>query len=58
MKQKETLIKEAFHDIMYTEKTITEVLEEVYEEAFSNGFKQGNDNAKEVIDFENKVNIS
>lgn len=54
MKQKEILIKEAFYDIMYSKKTISEVLEEVYEEAFSNGFKQGNDNAREVIEFEKK----
>lgn len=58
MKPKETLIKEAFADIMYSKKSVNEVLEEVYEEAFSNGFKQGNDNAKEVIDFENKKSDS
>lgn len=54
MKQKEELIREAFYDIMYSTKTVNEVLEEVYEQAFANGFKQGNDNAREVIEFENK----
>ena len=58
MKNKELLIKEAFHDIMYSSKTISEVLDEVYEEAFSNGFKQGNDNAREVIEFEKKKSDS
>ena len=54
MKQKEELIREAFYDIMYSTKTVNEVLEEVYEEAFSNGFKQGSDNAREAIEFEKK----
>ncbi len=39
---------------MYSQKTITEVLNEVYELGFANGFKQGNDNAKEVAEFEER----
>ena len=54
MKTKEIILKEAFSEIMYSQKTIGEVLDEVYELAFANGFKQGNDNAREVIEFENK----
>lgn len=54
MKTKEEIIREAYSDIMYSAKTPKEVLEEVYEYGFANGFKQGNDNAKEVADFEKK----
>ena len=39
---------------MYSTKTVTEVLEEVYEHGLANGFKQGNDNAREVAEFEKK----
>lgn len=34
-----------------------EVIQEVYEQAFANGFKQGNDNAKEVMEFEKKKTL-
>ena len=54
MKTKEEILKEAYLDIMYSAKTPKEVLEQVYEYAFANGFKQGNDNAKEVAEFEKK----
>ena len=54
MKTKEEIIREVYSDIMYSAKTPKEVLEEVYEYGFANGFKQGNDNAKEVADFEKK----
>lgn len=51
---KEEAITDGFYDLMYSTKTIKEVLNEVYEYGFANGFKQGNDNAKEVADFEKK----
>ena len=54
MKTKEIIIKEGYSDIMYSQKTITEVLNEVYELGFANGFKQGNGNAKEVAEFEER----
>lgn len=54
MKYKETVINDGYSDIMYSQKTIKEVLNEVYEYGFANGFKQGNDNAKEVAEFENR----
>ncbi len=54
MKTKEITILEAYHDIMYSTKTVKQVLEEVYEYGFANGFKQGNDNAREVAEFENR----
>ena len=54
MKTKEIMILEAYHDIMYSTKTAKQVLEEVYEYGFANGFKQGNDNAREVAEFEKR----
>lgn len=54
MKTKEIVIDEGYSDILYSQKTIGEVLNEVYECGFVNGFKQGNDNAKEVAEFEEK----
>ena len=54
MKTKEEIIREAYYDVMYSMKTVTEVLEEVYEYGFANGFKQGNDNAREAAEFEKK----
>ena len=54
MKSKEIILEEAFSDIMYSQKTVGKVLEEVYEYGFANGFKQGNDNAREVAEFERK----
>ena len=54
MKTKEEILKEAYLDIMYTTKNPKEILENVYEYGFANGFKQGNDNAREVADFEKK----
>lgn len=54
MKTKEETITDGFYDLMYSTKTIKEILSEVYEYGFANGFKQGNDNAKEVADFEKK----
>lgn len=54
MKTKEITILEAYHDIMYSTKTAKQVLEEVYEYGFANGFKQGNDNAREVAEFEKR----
>jgi len=54
MKTKEEIIREAYYDVMYSTKTVTEVLEEVYEHGLANGFKQGNDNAREVAEFEKK----
>lgn len=54
MKTKEEILKEAYLDIMYTTKNSKEILENVYEYGFANGFKQGNDNAREVADFEKK----
>lgn len=54
MKTKEIIILEAYHDIMYSTKTAKQVLEEVYEYGFANGFKQGNDNAREVAEFEKR----
>ena len=44
MKTKNEIIREAYTDIMYSTKTITEVLEEVYEYAYEIGVKQGNEN--------------
>ncbi len=54
MKMKEEAITDGFYDLMYSTKTLKEVLSEVYEYGFANGFKQGNDNAKEVAEFEEK----
>ena len=54
MKNKETILEEGFSDIIYSQKTVWKVLEEVYEYGFANGFKQGNDNAREVAEFERK----
>ena len=54
MKTKEIILEEGYSDILYSQKTITEVLNEVYELGFANGFKQGNDNAKEVAEFEER----
>lgn len=54
MKTKEIIILEAYSDVMYSTKTVKQVLEEVYEYGFANGFKQGNDNAREVAEFEKK----
>lgn len=54
MKTKEIVLLEGYSDIMYSQKTIKEVLNEVYELGFANGFKQGNDNAKEVAEFEER----
>lgn len=48
MKTKKEIIREAYSDIMYSTKTITEVLDEVYEYGFANGLKEGNDN-KNII---------
>lgn len=48
MKTKNEIIREAYADIMYSTKTITEVLEEVYEYAYAIGVKQGNEN-KNII---------
>ncbi len=48
MKTKKEIIREAFSDIMYSTKTINEVLDEVYEYGFADGFKKGNDN-KNII---------
>ena len=48
MKTKNEIIREAYTDIMYSTKTITEVLEEVYEYAYEIGVKQGNEN-KNII---------
>ena len=56
MKMKEEAITDGFYDLMYSAKTIKEVLSEVYEYGFANGFKQGNDNAREVAEFEEKKN--
>ena len=52
MKTKEEALTDGFYDLMYSTKTIKEVLGEVYEYGFANGFKQGNDNAREVAEFE------
>lgn len=54
MKTKEEAFTDGFYDLMYSTKTIKEVLGEVYEYGFANGFKQGNDNAREVAEFEEK----
>jgi hypothetical protein len=54
MKTKEEIIREAYSDVMYSTKTVKQVLEEVYEYGFANGFKQGNDNAREVAEFEKR----
>ena len=54
MKTKEEAITDGFYDLMYSTKTIKEVLGEVYECGFANGFKQGNDNAREVAELEKK----
>ena len=54
MKTKEEIIREAYSDVMYSTKTVKQVLEEVYEYSFANGFKQGNDNAREVAEFEKR----
>ena len=54
MKTKEETLTDGFYDLMYSTKTIKEVLGEVYEYGFANGFKQGNDNAKEVAEFEKR----
>lgn len=51
---KEEAITDGYYDLIYSTKTIKEVLNEVYEYGFANGFKQGNDNAKEVADFQKK----
>lgn len=48
MKTKEEIIREAYSDILYSTKTISEVLDEVYEYAYAIGVKQGNDN-KNII---------
>ena len=53
-RKKEEAITDGFYDLMYSTKTIKEVLSEVYECGFANGFKQGNDNAREVAEFEKK----
>jgi hypothetical protein len=55
LKSKETILEKAFNDIMYSSKIISKVLNEVYELGFANGFKQGNDNAKEVADFDASI---
>ena len=52
MKTKEEIIRDAF--CSSKTKTMLEVIQEVYERAFANGFKQGNDNAREAIEFEKK----
>lgn len=57
MKTKEEIVREAYSDIMYSTKTVKVVLDEVYEYGFANGFKAGNDNAKEVYDFEKKKEL-
>lgn len=57
MKIKEEAITDGFYDLIYSTKTIKEVLCEVYEYGFANGFKQGNDNAKEVMEFEKKKTL-
>ena len=57
MKIKEEAITDGFYDLIYSTKTIKEVLSEVYEYGFANGFKQGNDNAKEVMEFEKKKTL-
>ena len=57
MKTKEEIIREAYHTFMYTTKTAEEVLDEVYEWGFANGFKAGNDNVREVADFEKKKEL-
>lgn len=48
MKTKEEIIREAYSDILYSTKTIKEVLDEVYEYGFAHGLKEGNDN-KNII---------
>lgn len=53
-KTKKEATTDGFYDLMYSTKTINEVLSEVYEYGFANGFKQGNDNAREVAEFEKK----
>ena len=37
MKTKEEIIREAYYDIMYSTKTVMEVLEEVYDYGFNDG---------------------
>ena len=48
MKTKNEIIREAYTDIMYSTKTITEVLEEVYKYEYEIGVKQENEN-KNII---------
>ena len=53
-KTKEQALEEAYNDILYSTKTIGEVLNTLYETAFGNGFLQGNDNAKEMAEYQEK----
>lgn len=55
MKTREEIIRDAF--CSSKTRTMLEVIQEVYEQAFANGFKQGNDNAKEVMEFEKKKTL-
>jgi len=47
MKTQNEVVIEAFSDIMYSKKTVIEVLNEVYESGFADGFEQGRDSEKD-----------